>query len=133
MKKSTDCVFQFLSGSHFDDFFSFSFSHSHSLTYRRNKCGREGIVREAKQYAGLANTGVADEQQLEQQIVRLLRHFVAEAIPRQGVDATVEEEINRAKRLLTCNELAMVGLLRSAATIFRNTLMLRTSNVMHRL
>lgn len=63
---------------------SYSFSRSRSLslslTYRGNERGGEGIVREAEEYAGLADAGVADEQQLEQQIVRLLRHFVAEAV-----------------------------------------------------
>lgn len=76
------------------------------LTYRGNECGGEGIVRKTEEYAGLADTGVADEQQLEQQIVCLLRHFVAEAVPRRGVGAEVEE-VNRVKRARVCGGAAV--------------------------
>lgn len=46
-----------------------------SLTYRRNKCRRKCIVRKSKQYTSFANSGITDQQQLEQQIVRLFCHF----------------------------------------------------------
>lgn len=56
---------------------SFFFYYYIFLTYRRDEGGGEGIVRESEEYAGLADAGVAYEQKLEQQIVRLLRHFAA--------------------------------------------------------
>lgn len=44
------------------------------LTYGRDEGCVEGVVREAEQHAGLPHTRVADQQQLEQQVVRLFRH-----------------------------------------------------------
>lgn len=45
------------------------------LTDSGYKCGREGIVGEAEQDARLAHARVADQQQLEEQVVRLLGHY----------------------------------------------------------
>lgn len=45
------------------------------LTYGGNEGGVEGIVRETKKDAGLAHSRVPDQEQLEKQVVRLLRHW----------------------------------------------------------
>lgn len=45
------------------------------LTYGGNKGGIEGIVRKTKKDAGLAHSRVPDQEQLEKQVVRLLRHW----------------------------------------------------------
>ena len=41
---------------------------------RRDERVVEGVVGEAEQYARLADAGVADEEQLEEQVVALFRH-----------------------------------------------------------
>lgn len=46
-----------------------------ALTYGGNKGGVEGIIRKAKKDAGLAHSRVPDQEQLEKQVVRLLRHW----------------------------------------------------------
>lgn len=48
------------------------------LTNRGDEGGVERVVREAIQNAGFADTGIADQQQLEEQIVLLLGHVAAE-------------------------------------------------------
>lgn len=108
-----------------------------SLTYRGNKRRGEGIVREAEQYASLADAGVADEEQFEQQVVRLLRHLGAGIVPgRRGTGAY--GEVNRsAGRAASdsrqaCNGRRFIAI-GSATMILRGTPILRTSNVTHRL
>lgn len=44
------------------------------LTYGGDEGGVEGVVGEAEEHAGLPHARVPDEQQLEQQVVRFLRH-----------------------------------------------------------
>ena len=44
------------------------------LTYGGDEGGVEGVVREAEQNTGLPHARVPDQKQLEQQVVRLLRH-----------------------------------------------------------
>lgn len=46
-----------------------------SLTDRGDEGGREGVVREPEQNAGLPDAGIANQQQLKQQVVRFLGHF----------------------------------------------------------
>lgn len=46
------------------------------LTDGRDEGGRERVVGKAKQDAGFPHAGVADQQQLEQQVVCFLRHFL---------------------------------------------------------
>ena len=45
------------------------------LTYGGNKGGIEGIIRKTKKDAGLPHSRVPDQEQLEKQVVRLLRHW----------------------------------------------------------
>lgn len=45
------------------------------LTYGGNKGGVEGIIRKTKKDAGLPHSRVPDQEQLEKQVVRLLRHW----------------------------------------------------------
>lgn len=44
------------------------------LTYGGDEGCVEGVVREAEQHTGLPHARVSDQKQLEQQVVRLLRH-----------------------------------------------------------
>lgn len=44
------------------------------LTYGGNEGCVEGVVREAEQHTGLPHARISDQKQLEQQVVRLLRH-----------------------------------------------------------
>ena len=44
------------------------------LTYGGNEGCVEGVVGEAEQHTGLPHARVSDQKQLEQQVVRLLRH-----------------------------------------------------------
>lgn len=44
------------------------------LTYGGNEGCVEGVVREAEQNTGLPHARITDEEQLEQQVVRFLRH-----------------------------------------------------------
>ena len=45
------------------------------VTYCWNERSVESVVRKAKQKAGFSDAGIADQQQFEQQIIRLLRHY----------------------------------------------------------
>lgn len=45
------------------------------LTYGGNKGGIKGIIRKTKKDAGLPYSRVSDQEQLEKQVVRLLRHW----------------------------------------------------------
>ena len=45
------------------------------LTYGGNKGGVEGIIRKTKKDAGRPHSRVPDQEQLEKQVVRLLRHW----------------------------------------------------------
>ena len=45
-----------------------------NVTYGGDEGGVEGVVREAEQHTRLPHARVSDQQQLEQQVVRLLRH-----------------------------------------------------------
>lgn len=45
------------------------------LTYGGNKGGIKGIIRKTKKDAGLPHSRVSDQEQLEKQVVRLLRHW----------------------------------------------------------
>lgn len=53
------------------------------LTYGGDECCVEGVVREAEQHAGLPHARVSDQEKLEQQVVRLLRHRKNACAPRQ--------------------------------------------------
>lgn len=44
------------------------------LTYGGDEGCVEGVVREAEQHTGLPHARVSNQKQLEQQVVRLLRH-----------------------------------------------------------
>ncbi|KAK2508609.1 hypothetical protein MC885_007710 [Smutsia gigantea] len=46
-----------------------------SLTYGGNKGGIEGIIRKTEKDAGLPHSRVPNQEQLEKQVVRLLRHW----------------------------------------------------------
>lgn len=45
-----------------------------NVTYGGDEGCVEGVVREAEQHTGLPHARVSDQKQLEQQVVRLLRH-----------------------------------------------------------
>ena len=59
------------------------------VTYCWNERSVESVVREAKQKAGFSDAGIADQQQFEQQIIRLLRHY------NMSTNSTPEHKIHR--------------------------------------
>lgn len=77
-----------------------------SLTDGGDEGGREGVVREPEQNAGLPDAGIANQQQLKQQVVRFLGHFSLKserASASLGLFTVVGTRISRSRgQLLFC-------------------------------
>lgn len=55
------------------------------LTYCTDECTCEGVVAKTKQYAGLSNARISNEQEFEQQVIRLLGHCTGRSAGSLGI------------------------------------------------
>lgn len=81
------------------------------LTYGGDEGGVESVIGKSEQHAGLAHTGVSYQEQLEEQVVRLLSHYVCIFPVLKPVNTNVEDEkrnyrasgwLDKAETVLFC-------------------------------